>query len=233
MQQIQLFIAKLPFRFDFGGLRQAFEEHDVKLGYIRVPRERRGFAFVYYNTEDPEALIEKLNGNVEFLGRKLVVELSKSKTRGERRPRSRTPKEPRAEREGEKKEKVDETEIPRTRARAPRKRRERRVPATDRERSETKIYLGNLPYTTTEEELVGEFKEEFPGIAAEIITWTRTSKSRGFGFVDVKNLDEQEKFLDMFSKGKLQLHDRTIAVEKAFVLPPKDEKKEDEEEKKE
>ena len=47
------------------------------------------------------------------------------------------------------------------------------------------IYVGNLPYTTTDEELNGLFAE-FGGVqSAKVIMDRMTGRSKGFGFVEM------------------------------------------------
>ena len=59
-----------------------------------------------------------------------------------------------------------------------------------------KLYISNLSYTSTEESL-----KEAVGAVAEvesvrIITDRETGRSRGFGFVELKNADDLKKAID-------------------------------------
>ena len=47
------------------------------------------------------------------------------------------------------------------------------------------IYVGNLPYTTTEDELRDAFSEFGAVERAQVITDRETGRSRGFGFVEM------------------------------------------------
>ena len=52
-----------------------------------------------------------------------------------------------------------------------------------------KLYVGNLPFQTSEDELK-EFFERFGAVAsAKIIQDRDTGKSRGFGFIEMDNSD--------------------------------------------
>lgn len=53
-----------------------------------------------------------------------------------------------------------------------------------------KLYVGNLPFNMTEEELQDLFKNEGEIVSAKLITDKFTGRSRGFGFVEMSN-DEQ------------------------------------------
>ncbi len=50
----------------------------------------------------------------------------------------------------------------------------------------TSIYVGNLPWTTTEEELSEMFGSHGPVLSAKIITDRDTGRSRGFAFVEME-----------------------------------------------
>ena len=54
------------------------------------------------------------------------------------------------------------------------------------------IYVGNLPFETTEESLEVAFTEYGEVTSARVITDRYTGRSRGFGFVEMGNNDEAE-----------------------------------------
>jgi RNA recognition motif-containing protein len=51
----------------------------------------------------------------------------------------------------------------------------------------TKLFVGSLPYSTTEEELREIFSEVGEVASARVITDKITGRSRGFGFVEMTN----------------------------------------------
>jgi len=53
------------------------------------------------------------------------------------------------------------------------------------------LYVGNLPWNTTEAELVTALEVHAPVISARIITERETGRSRGFGFVEVADEDAE------------------------------------------
>lgn len=69
---------------------------------------------------------------------------------------------------------------------------------------ESKLYVGNLSYTVTEEDLrqlfsqAGEIKEVI------VITDRETRRSKGFGFVEMMTQAEAEKAVQMFNNQDLQ-----------------------------
>jgi RNA recognition motif-containing protein len=54
------------------------------------------------------------------------------------------------------------------------------------------LYIGNLSYTATEDELKAHFERFGEVTAARIITDRETGRSRGFGFVEMPDSTEAE-----------------------------------------
>ncbi|MBI1191220.1 MAG: RNA-binding protein [Tepidisphaera sp.] len=52
------------------------------------------------------------------------------------------------------------------------------------------IYVGNLPYTTTDDELRELFSEHGQVSRAQVVIDRETGRSKGFGFVEMSNDDE-------------------------------------------
>jgi RNA recognition motif-containing protein len=52
-----------------------------------------------------------------------------------------------------------------------------------------KVYVGNLPFRTTEEELANLFQQVGPVESVTIITDRETGRSKGFGFVEMSGED--------------------------------------------
>jgi len=52
------------------------------------------------------------------------------------------------------------------------------------------IYVGNLPFTTTDEDLRKAFAEYGQVASAQVITDKFAGRSRGFGFVEMPNEEE-------------------------------------------
>lgn len=75
------------------------------------------------------------------------------------------------------------------------------------------LYVGNLPYTTTVEELKDLFSE-YEGIEdVKVITDRDSGRSRGFGFVDFSSDEEAEKAIKALNGHSLG--DREIVVNEA------------------
>jgi RNA recognition motif-containing protein len=54
------------------------------------------------------------------------------------------------------------------------------------------LYVGNLPWSTTEDDLVQAFSQHAQVVSARIITDRETGRSRGFGFVEVGDHDAEQ-----------------------------------------
>jgi len=51
------------------------------------------------------------------------------------------------------------------------------------------LFVGNLPWSTTEDELKAKFAEHVSVIAVRLVSDKFTGKARGFGFVEVGDTD--------------------------------------------
>jgi RNA recognition motif-containing protein len=62
-----------------------------------------------------------------------------------------------------------------------------------------KIYVGNLPFQMTEEDLQTLFSEAGEVVSAKIITDRQTGQPRGFGFVEMATKAEGQKAISMIN----------------------------------
>ncbi len=79
-----------------------------------------------------------------------------------------------------------------------------------------KLYVGGLPYSTTEEELKATFSEAGVVSSVRIIVDRMTNRSRGFGFVEFENDADADKAVETFD-GK-EFGGRTLVVNEARPL---------------
>jgi RNA recognition motif-containing protein len=79
-----------------------------------------------------------------------------------------------------------------------------------------KLYVGGLPYSTTEEELKTTFSEAGVVSSVRIIVDRMTNRSRGFGFVEFENDADADKAIETFD-GK-EFGGRTLVVNEARPL---------------
>ncbi|MCP4204632.1 MAG: RNA-binding protein [bacterium] len=55
-----------------------------------------------------------------------------------------------------------------------------------------KIYVGNLPFTATEDEMREKFEEFGPVMSINLITDRETGRPRGFGFVEMEDSEQAD-----------------------------------------
>ena len=76
------------------------------------------------------------------------------------------------------------------------------------------LYVSNLPYSITEEELEAVFSELGVVTSTKIITDRETRRSRGFGFVEMESDEDGEAAIEELNG--VELKDREIQVKKAM-----------------
>lgn len=64
---------------------------------------------------------------------------------------------------------------------------------------ESKLYVGNLPYSATEEELKSMFGQAGTVTSVAIIKDRDSGRSKGFAFVEMSTADEAQKAISMFN----------------------------------
>ena len=75
---------------------------------------------------------------------------------------------------------------------------------------ETKLYVGNLSYTTTEDDLRALFAQAGTVKSVSLIMDRDTGRSKGFGFIEMETQVEAQKAISMLN-GQ-ELHDRALKV---------------------
>jgi RNA recognition motif-containing protein len=75
---------------------------------------------------------------------------------------------------------------------------------------DTKLYVGNLSYDTTEDGLRSKFAEAGTVVSVEMIKDRDTGRMKGFAFVTMNNQEEAENAIKMLN-GKM-LDNRAIKV---------------------
>jgi RNA recognition motif-containing protein len=76
-----------------------------------------------------------------------------------------------------------------------------------------KLYVGNLAFTTTEDELRTLFGQAGSVTSVAVIKDRDTGKSKGFAFVEMSNQSEAQKAISMFNA--FTLNDRQLTVNPA------------------
>lgn len=75
------------------------------------------------------------------------------------------------------------------------------------------IYVGNLPFTSTEADLERLFGEYGTVDSAAVITDRDTGRSRGFGFVEMSSADEARRAIEELNGS--DMNGRALTVNEA------------------
>jgi cold-inducible RNA-binding protein len=81
-----------------------------------------------------------------------------------------------------------------------------------------KLYVGNLSYATTDEDLRALFAQAGPVVSATVITDRATGRSKGFGFVEMETTQAAQDAINRFNNTEFQ--QRSISVNEA--RPPRE-----------
>ena len=76
--------------------------------------------------------------------------------------------------------------------------------------SGTRLYVGSLPYSTTDDQMKTHFSQAGTVVSASVIIDKMSGRSKGFGFVEMGSAEEAQKAIEMFD-GK-EMDGRTIVV---------------------
>jgi len=77
----------------------------------------------------------------------------------------------------------------------------------------TKLYVGSLPYSTTDAQLTDLFSQHGAVTSAKVIADKFTGQSRGFGFVEMATSEEAQRAIEALNGTKLE--QRTLVVNEA------------------
>jgi RNA recognition motif-containing protein len=77
----------------------------------------------------------------------------------------------------------------------------------------TKLFVGNIDYTVTENDLQDLFAQAGTVVSVNIIQDRMTGKSRGFGFVEMGSEEESKKAIETIHQK--EFHGRQLSVNEA------------------
>lgn len=83
----------------------------------------------------------------------------------------------------------------------------------------TKLYVGSLSYSTTDDRLREHFSQAGNVTSATVITDKMSGRSKGFGFVEMSTDEEAQKAVEMFNGQDLD--GRAIVVNEARPMQPR------------
>lgn len=58
------------------------------------------------------------------------------------------------------------------------------------------IYIGNIPYSMQEQNLIDVFQEFGPVESAKVIIDKKTKRSKGYGFIEMKDENDEQAAVD-------------------------------------
>jgi RNA recognition motif-containing protein len=82
-----------------------------------------------------------------------------------------------------------------------------------------RLYVGNLPYSTTDEDLKNLFSQSGTVSSATVIMDKMTGRSKGFGFVEMSTDEEAKAAIESFN-GK-DMDGRPLTVNEARPMEPR------------
>lgn len=82
-----------------------------------------------------------------------------------------------------------------------------------------KLYVGNLPYQTTQDSLKDLFSKTGAVDSAVVIMDKMSGRSKGFGFVEMPNDEEAQKAIDSLNGSEFD--GRNIVVNEARPMEPR------------
>ena len=86
----------------------------------------------------------------------------------------------------------------------------------------SKLYVGGIPYSSTNEDLKAHFSGAGTVVSAQIIIDKMTNRSKGFGFVEMASDAEAEKAISMYHDQEFQ--GRRLTVNVARPLAPREDR---------
>lgn len=82
------------------------------------------------------------------------------------------------------------------------------------------IYIGNISYQTTEDDVQTLFGEHGTVDSVHLISDRETGRSKGFGFIEMPNDEEAKKAIEAFDGS--EFGGRQLKVNEARPRPPRD-----------
>ena len=82
-----------------------------------------------------------------------------------------------------------------------------------------KIYVGNLSFKATDDDLRAAFEPYGEVVSARVIKDKETGRSRGFGFVEMPNQEQGNNAIEKVNN--TEIVDRAVRVNEAQERPPR------------
>ncbi len=78
----------------------------------------------------------------------------------------------------------------------------------------TKLYVGNLPWTFNNNQLLDTFKPHGNVVSAKVVTDKESGRSRGFGFVEMENDNDANSAIKALNGSELSGRKLIVATAK-------------------
>jgi len=76
----------------------------------------------------------------------------------------------------------------------------------------TNLFVGSLPFSTTDDDLKAHFEQAGKVVSARVITDRDSGRSRGFGFVEMEDDESAKKAIEMLNGKPLGGRDLVVNV---------------------
>jgi RNA recognition motif-containing protein len=86
--------------------------------------------------------------------------------------------------------------------------------------NDSKLYVGNLSYGTTEQTLTDHFSQAGTVASATIIKDKMTGRSKGFGFIEMSSAEEAQKAIEMLHEKDFDGRPLTVNVARPLAERP-------------
>lgn len=83
------------------------------------------------------------------------------------------------------------------------------------------LFIGSLAFATTDDGLKAHFEQAGPVASARVITDRDSGRSKGFGFVEMQNDEDNQKAIDMLNGKDLDGREINVSVAKPKEDRPK------------
>jgi RNA recognition motif-containing protein len=77
----------------------------------------------------------------------------------------------------------------------------------------TKLFVGSLPWSVSDDELKESFEKHGTVVSAKIVTDRNSGRSRGFGFVEMESAEDAQKAMSALNDS--EIGGRNIVVNEA------------------
>jgi cold-inducible RNA-binding protein len=82
-----------------------------------------------------------------------------------------------------------------------------------------RLYVGNLPFSITDQDLGSIFAEVGQVVSAKVVMDRESGRSKGFGFVEMNTEEEAAKAISQFNGGELE--GRQLKINEAKPMEPR------------